>query len=97
MLKIKLCISSENFFSSKTTSNSIFVFFAFLCTFYGVTYILNINSNNNDNDIIKKVIIKEKNKKNNKDKDKTEEEKPYVEPYVNNLPTFRNNYQLNIE
>lgn len=66
-----------------------------LFSFYGVSYLINTNSNNEEDenkkiiDILKK--DKEKEKEKTKEKEK-EEEKPYVEPYVNTIPTFRNNY-----
>ena len=63
---------------------AVLVFFAFLFIFYAVVYLVNYKSNEDNN--IKKVKVVEKEKKEQK------EEEPYVEPYVNNLPTFRNNY-----
>lgn len=66
---------------------ALFVLIASLFTFYAVVFI--VNNKKVDNGVEKvKIIEKEKDKE-------TKEEKPYVEPYVNNLPTFRNNYQNN--
>ena len=65
---------------------ALLLLFACLFSFYGVVYLVNIDSNIiKENDVKKVKII-------DKDKEEEKEEEPYVEPYVNNLPTFRNNY-----
>ena len=69
---------------------ALFVFFACIFSFYGIVFFVNNTSNTDKNknskivDIIDKETIDEE--------EEAEEEKPYVEPYVNNIPTFRNNY-----
>ena len=69
---------------------SILVFFIFLFIFYGAAYYLINSSNVNIHTKNNKTPVKVKDNINNNDGKK--EETPYVEPYVNPIPTFRNNY-----
>ena len=66
---------------------ALFVFFTCVLIFYGAVYFINLDNNSDENDV-KEVEVVEK----DKDKEKEKEKEPYVEPYVNNLPTYRNDY-----
>lgn len=66
---------------------ALLIFFASIFIFYATVYLVNINANKDakKNNTKTVEVIK-------KDEEEEEEVVPYVEPYVNNLPTYRDSY-----